>query len=532
MSYLVLARKWRPRNFSQVVGQNHVLQALTNSFTQQKVHHAYLFSGTRGVGKTTLARIIAKCINCETGITATPCEKCSACQQIDQGRFIDLFEIDAASRTRVEETRELLDNVPYKPTQGRYKVYLIDEVHMLSGHSFNALLKTLEEPPAHVIFILATTDPQRLPKTVLSRCLQFHLKPLSVELITGHLAELLTQEKIDFEQTALLHLAKAATGSMRDALSLLDQAIAFGNQQIKTADVLEMLGSAEPEHLFALIEALAENNASQLLSLSDNFAAQNIDLLNLLDELLVLLHDIALQKSIPDYANPSYFDNSKIKQFAEQFSKEDLQLYYQIALHGRKDLPLAPNARVGFSMTLLRLLAFRPATPQAVTQATTQAAPPQITPPAATQKVASKPLATPTPVIKSNTAAGQWDEICIQLKVSGLCQALASHCILLKKDNNQITLLLEESQTVLLNDSVKKELATALSEHFKSEIELTVQTSTEKLASPQAVAQDKQQQQLDKATQSIENDPNVKEILQQFDGKIIPESISSQETSE
>ncbi|MDQ7075662.1 MAG: DNA polymerase III subunit gamma/tau [Gammaproteobacteria bacterium] len=363
MSYQVLARRWRPRNFEQVVGQEHVLRALINALNSQRLHHAYLFSGTRGVGKTTLARILAKSLNCESGVTATPCGVCSACQSIDEGRFVDLIEVDAASRTKVEETRELLENVPYAPTQGRYKVYLIDEVHMFSNHSFNALLKTLEEPPPHVKFLLATTDPQKLPVTVLSRCLQFNLKSLPAELIAPHLQTVLGKEEIEFDELALRQLAKAAQGSMRDALSLLDQAIAFGNGTVRDADVSQMLGSIHPEKLLGLLSALIGNDAEAILAAIAVLAQSVPDYESVLEELLKLIHQLVLAQVVPSALDHVWLDSRPLLALAKQVSAEELQLYYQIGLNGRKDLPLAPSQRLGLEMILLRMLVFRPAAP-------------------------------------------------------------------------------------------------------------------------------------------------------------------------
>lgn len=363
MDYQVLARKWRPKGFADMVGQQHVVQALSNALKQNRLHHAYLFTGTRGVGKTTVARVIAKCLNCETGITHQPCEQCSACTEINSGRFIDLIEVDAASRTKVEDTRELLDNVQYAPTKGRFKVYLIDEVHMLSGHSFNALLKTLEEPPPHVKFLLATTDPQKLPMTVLSRCLQFHLKNLTIEQIAGQLAHILEQEQLTFAAPALQHLARAADGSMRDALSLLDQAIAQGDGVVSLETVRAMLGTIAPTHLYGIIEALIRGDAQGLYQQTQALCEHGVDFAQVLQELLGLLHQMALLQALPNTHSSLFADNETPRELAQQLTAEQLQLYYQIAILGRRDLPLAPTPRSGFEMTLLRMLAFYPEKP-------------------------------------------------------------------------------------------------------------------------------------------------------------------------
>lgn len=359
--YQVLARKYRPRNFNQLVGQTHVSRALTSALERNRLHHAYLFTGTRGVGKTTIARILSKCLNCETGITATPCEVCATCTAINQGRFIDLIEIDAASRTKVEDTRELLDNVPYAPTQGRYKVYLIDEVHMLSTHSFNALLKTLEEPPEHVKFLLATTDPQKLPVTVLSRCLQFTLRPLQQQEIHDHLHNILDQEQIGHDDQALWQLAEAAQGSLRDALSLTDQAIAFGQGQLQGSDVQDMLGLLDKGQIVLLLQSIYENNGQQVSQILQNLANQAVDLKAVLDQLITLLHQLALLQVLPQVPLQGTQEyQNQLRYLAGQIDATDVQLYYQIALQGRQDLKLAVSLQQGFDMCILRMLAFKP----------------------------------------------------------------------------------------------------------------------------------------------------------------------------
>ncbi|HLS98432.1 MAG: DNA polymerase III subunit gamma/tau [Porticoccaceae bacterium] len=366
MSYQVLARKWRPRTFDEMVGQEHVLKALVNGLDNGRLHHAYLFTGTRGVGKTTLARIIAKCLNCERGVSSTPCGECGACRAIAEGRFVDLLEVDAASRTKVEDTREMLDNVQYLPTSGRYKVYLIDEVHMLSTHSFNALLKTLEEPPPHVKFLLATTDPQKLPVTILSRCLQFNLKNLGPERIVGHLKHVLGEEKVPFEEEALWALGRAADGSMRDALSLTDQAIAHGGGQVTQAEVAAMLGTIDRGAVVDICEAVARGDAAQALALVQRLADHAPDYGEALAEMLSFWHRVAIAQTAPDALDQSHGDHHRVLQLAAQLSREDVQLYYQIALLGRRDLPFAADPRSGFEMVLLRLLAFQPQLPDGV----------------------------------------------------------------------------------------------------------------------------------------------------------------------
>lgn len=362
MSYQVLARKWRPRTFEDMVGQEHVLQALIHALDNQRLHHAYLFTGTRGVGKTTIGRLLARCLNCETGVTATPCGTCSSCQEIQEGRFVDLIEIDAASRTGVDDMRELTDNVQYSPTRGRFKVYLIDEVHMLTNQSFNAFLKTLEEPPEHVKFLLATTDPQKLPVTVLSRCLQFNLKRMTPEHIAGHLRHVLTQEGIPFEEPALWLLARAADGSMRDALSLTDQAIAFGNQTLSGSDVSNMLGTIDQSDIENLVNALVEDDGPALLSEINRISDFAPDYSVILADLLSLFHRVTMEQVVPGSVDNALGDAAQVESLARRLSAEDAQLFYQAALMGRKDLAVTPDARMGFEMTLLRMLAFRPGT--------------------------------------------------------------------------------------------------------------------------------------------------------------------------
>jgi len=408
MSYQVLARKWRPRSFREMVGQAHVLKALINALDNQRLHHAYLFTGTRGVGKTTIARIIAKCLNCETGITSTPCGTCSVCREIDEGRFVDLIEIDAASRTKVEDTRELLDNVQYAPSRGRFKVYLIDEVHMLSTHSFNALLKTLEEPPPYVKFILATTDPQKLPATILSRCLQFSLKNMSPERVVEHLSHVLQAENVPFEPDALWLLGRAADGSMRDAMSLTDQAIAFGEGKVLAADVRAMLGSLDHGQVYGVLQALLEGDARALLEAVRNLAEQGPDWSGVLAEMLNVLHRVAIAQALPEAVDNGQGDRDRVLALASALPAEDVQFYYQMGLIGRRDLPLAPDPRGGFEMVLLRMLAFRPADaddapkpvlkPVGISQATADPATPVAAPAVVAPVVAA---VAPVPVVEA-----------------------------------------------------------------------------------------------------------------------------------
>lgn len=405
MSYQVLARKWRPRTFRQLVGQQHVLQALVNALDHDRLHHAYLFTGTRGVGKTTIARILAKCLNCETGVSSEPCGQCSACKEIDEGRFIDLLEVDAASRTKVEDTRELLENVQYAPSRGRYKVYLIDEVHMLSSHSFNALLKTLEEPPPHVKFLLATTDPQKLPVTILSRCLQFHLKNMDPERIVDHLKYVLEQEMVPFEEAALWQLGRAADGSMRDAMSLADQAIAFGGGKVADADVSSMLGTIDQNLVYQVLSALVSSDGQQILQAVEHLSQHAPDYSAALAELLSCLHRVAIAQALPEAVDNSRGDRQQVMQLAQQLAPEDVQLFYQTALLGRRDLPMSPNAREGFEMVLLRMLAFRPQGVHSVpTQALPAATQPEIEAVTSEDPPAKKSEAPPPPMMESSVA--------------------------------------------------------------------------------------------------------------------------------
>jgi len=413
MSYQVLARRWRPRNFSQMVGQQHALKPLINALDHDRLHHAFLFTGTRGVGKTTLARILAKSINCEEGLSSTPCGQCSSCQEIDEGRFIDLIEVDAASRTKVDDTRELLDNVQYVPTRGRYKVYLIDEVHMLSKHSFNALLKTLEEPPPHVKFIFATTDPQKLPATILSRCLQFNLKQLSAEEIQGHLAHILAEEQVPFSEDALWEIAGAANGSMRDALSLLDQAVSYGNGELRNDEVREMLGTIDRTHIVQLLQNLISGDGVAMLDEIEQIGKLGGDYSNALNGINHALQQVAIYQVIPETSHERFGEAEQLRELAGQVDRESIQLYYQIGINGLRDLPLAPDLRTGFEMVMLRMLAFQPqisasqSTPQSVIKSASKS--PAASRPVAEEKreAPSEPIAEPQNRIQEVTAVMQ-----------------------------------------------------------------------------------------------------------------------------
>jgi DNA polymerase-3 subunit gamma/tau len=523
MSYQVLARKWRPRNFTEMVGQENILRMLQNALDHDRLHHAYLFTGTRGVGKTTLARILAKCLNCETKITSTPCGTCDTCLAIDSGKFLDLLEIDAASRTKVEDTRELLDNVHYSPTQGRYKIYLIDEVHMLSGHSFNALLKTLEEPPAYVKFLLATTDPKKLPITILSRCLQFNLKRVPIDKITGHLGYICDQEKIAFEKPAIELLAQAADGSLRDSLSLLDQTIAFCNGPITTTNTQQMLGCIEANFIWELLDALVARDGKQLLTAIAKLAEYAPDFNRVLEDLLGALHKISIAQIIPDTEHAI-----AIKKFAETLSPEDVQLYYQIALIGRRDLPLAPSPESGFEMVMLRMLAFQLNTQSTVTPVQTPAAKPIISAPTKPSPAPAPPAGPAGPAVASAKSASTWPEILPHLNLLGMTYALASHCHLQNLSADRITLILTPSHEAMLNQGLTDRIEAALARYFDREIKLTIKIAKEVTAvTPAKIHQAAQELQQANAVTTIENDEQVKQMLNLFDATLAPGSIKA-----
>jgi len=522
MSYQVLARKWRPHTFEELVGQEHVLRALQNALEQNRLHHAYLFTGTRGVGKTTIARILAKCLNCETGITATPCGKCSACQEIDAGTFIDLIEVDAASRTKVEDTRELLDNVQYSPTRGRFKIYLIDEVHMLSGHSFNALLKTLEEPPEHVKFLLATTDPQKLPVTILSRCLQFNLKHLSTDKIDQYLQTVLQAEKIPFEKPAIHQIARAANGSIRDSLSLLDQAIAYTQHNLQTAEVTQMLGTVEQTFINALLKALATSDGKQLLEIAAQLAEYDADFGHVLDELCSALHQIAIHQIVPDAPIREFDQQTMIQELSPQIGKEDIQLYYQIALLGRRDLAHAHEPRDSFEMTLLRMLAFQPISETSLAKET---APIKQTPKTApiTQATQNKTASTHEHAVQTK----DWATLLANLQLTGMVYALASHCSLSAIQENQIELILSPNHAALLNNKLQARLNEALNQYFGKKMKLSIQAGQAKAETPADKKQREATEQHQEAIASIENDPHVQELINKLGVNIDPALISA-----
>ncbi|MEJ2509766.1 MAG: DNA polymerase III subunit gamma/tau [Gammaproteobacteria bacterium] len=579
MSYQVLARKWRPRSFAEMVGQEHVLRALINALDHDRLHHAFLFAGTRGVGKTTIARILAKSLNCEKGVSSTPCGECSACREIDEGRFVDLIEVDAASRTKVEDTRELLDNVQYAPTRGRYKVYLIDEVHMLSNHSFNALLKTLEEPPPHIKFLLATTDPQKLPVTILSRCLQFNLRRLPAELIREHLSRILEQEGVPAEPAALSQVARAADGSMRDALSLLDQAIAYGAGQITGEEVQAMLGTIEQGHVQAILQALARGDAGAVLDTLNELSAQAPDYAGVLAEIVLVLHRVALLQVAPDAYDEAMGDRDALSALAEALSPEDVQLFYQIGLIGRRDLPLAPDPRSGLEMVLLRMLAFRPAgeagasaplsSPQSTPAAGRvgagaaaggRAAPTRRTSSAAPARGGAKPAAAssssapasrprdasneartaqgpapaaPTATSRADTqtpSAGggpveDWAGVVAQLKLSGVVRQLAVHAAPLGRAGNVLEMALDPACAQLLTKEREAKLQEALSAHFGEAITLHIKVQAPPSETPAAREDRQRGERQAEAERQIQDDANVQAIVEKFDARIKPDSI-------
>jgi len=532
MSYQVLARKWRPRKFAEMVGQEHVLRALINALDHDRLHHAYLFTGTRGVGKTTVARIFAKSLNCESGVSAEPCGQCSTCVEIDEGRFVDLIEVDAASRTKVEDTRELLDNVQYAPTRGRYKVYLIDEVHMLSAHSFNALLKTLEEPPPHVKFLLATTDPQKLPATVLSRCLQFNLKRLALPLIAGHLEHLLQQEGVDTEAAALRLLARAADGSMRDALSLLDQAIAFGAGAVRESEVRAMLGSIDRGHVVELLRALADGDGAALLAAVDRMSEQAPDYESVLAELLSYLQQIAVAQAVPAALDENLDEREAVLELARQVPAEDVQLYYQIGLLGRRDLQLAPDPRGGLEMTLLRMLAFRPASAQQEPQSTRATPAPvrKAPPPAVAEREVSAsaaPAVAPAPDAEPGAAAAgdDWRSLVESLQLKGVLRELAMNCAVRQKEGDHWMLVLDTAHQQLLSKQRQQRLEKSLSECLQRSIRLDIEVQGGADNTPaQQQRQEAETRQIE-AVHAIESDPNVKAIQKAFDATVHLETV-------
>jgi DNA polymerase-3 subunit gamma/tau len=522
MSYQVLARKWRPHTFSEMVGQGHVLRALINALDNNRVHHAFLFTGTRGVGKTSIARILAKSLNCETGVSSAPCGTCSACREVDEGRFVDLIELDAATNTGIESMREVLDNAQYAPTRGRYKVYLIDEVHMLSKSAFNSMLKTLEEPPPHVKFLLATTDPQKIPVTVLSRCLQFNLKRLPQDLIAQQLDHILLAENIEREAPAVLAIARAADGSMRDALSLLDQAIAYGGGALKAADVHAMLGNIEQDHVLKLIEDLAKNDAQALLERIHALAEQVVDFSTLLAELISTLHRIALAQTLPESVDDSLGDSAAVTALARMISPEDVQLFYQIGLMGRRDLPLSPDPRSGFEMVLLRMLAFRPAADAVIKTAVPPAAKLSVKG-ADENKTSAKQTGSAEP--GDPVASGDWAECVAALKLTGLARELAVNCVFKGRDGDSVHLLLDAAHNNLRSKSVEERIQQSLQQYYAAPVKLIISTGVSEQETPAGKQSRQQNERQLAAQQVILNDNTIKVLRDTFNASINPEAI-------
>ena len=587
MSYQVLARKWRPRIFAEMAGQQHVLQALINALDNDRLHHAYLFTGTRGVGKTTIARILSKCLNCEAGVSSVPCGECSACNEINEGRFVDLIEVDAASRTGVDDMRDLLDNVQYTPARGRYKIYLIDEVHMLSKNSFAALLKTLEEPPPHVKFLFATTDPQKLPITVLSRCLQFNLKNLSPERITEHLQFVLGEEKVPFEEAGLWSLARAADGSMRDALSLTDQAIGHGGGQVNEADVSSMLGTIERSYVIDICKALASGSGSEILAAIARMAEQAPDYDMALADVLSVWHQVAIVQTVPEALDKGLANYSEVLALSAQVSREDVQLFYQICLLGRKDLQLSADAKSGFEMVMLRALAFRPQNsprgpalntsgqaaaatpvpaPVAPEASKATSVPPEVEPsvkkseaqvaedmpPWEPQVEAQKPLVSEEPSAFPNSAfpnkeasassnkelsvdaatiplqdfsPENWIELRKQLSIVASLGEIASHCLYLGRSGTALRFLIDSGHNSLYDDPHQEQFSEALSDYFKTPVTVEISLGVAEHETPRAANLREKSERLAEAVETLNNDPAVVKFKQLFDGGVDERSV-------
>ncbi len=582
MSYQVLARKWRPRQFGEMAGQEHVLRALINALDHDRLHHAYLFTGTRGVGKTSVARILAKCLNCENGVSSTPCGECGACREITDGRFIDLIEVDAASRTKVEDTRELLENVQYAPTAGRFKVYLIDEVHMLSTHSFNALLKTLEEPPPHVKFLFATTDPRKLPVTILSRCLQFNLKNLSAETIVKQLRFILGEEKIPAEEAALWSIARSADGSMRDALSLTDQAISHGGGKITDLEVSAMLGTIDHTTVIEMCQAVARGDGAQTLALVDRFAELAPDYNAALAALLSIWHRVAIAHTVPEALDVNDRDHGAILALAQTLSADDVQLFYQICLLGRRDLAMAADPRSGFEMVLLRLLAFQPvvtdrsdqptashtdtreapspakksepagtpeltvtandgvgrvasaaAHPGPVTHATIGGAPAEQAPTPAQQLSRTSGAGLPdSSVALEALTPGRWIEVCDGLNIGGVLQNVAANMALLDRRDAHLHLRLDDGNGALYEPTHQQRLARALSTYFGQPVTIEVTVGSVSGETPQAYHQRRAAERHAAAVQTLNEDPVVEELMTRFAGKLLEDTVVPRDENE
>ncbi|MEC9341480.1 MAG: DNA polymerase III subunit gamma/tau [Pseudomonadota bacterium] len=543
MSYLVLARKWRPRTFAELVGQDHVRRALVNALKRDQLHHAYLFSGTRGVGKTTVARIFAKALNCEQGVSAEPCGECGSCTAIDAGRFFDLIEVDAASRTGVEDTRELLENVQYAPSQGRYKVYLIDEVHMFSNSSFNALLKTLEEPPPHVKFLFATTDAQKLPVTVVSRCLRFNLHRLTHDLLVEQMRKICAAEGLEAPDGALREIAVAAEGSMRDALSLLDQAIAFLGGALDQAGVREMLGTLSPQHAGALVQAVHQGDGSGVLAQVGEMAPQVADFGVILNDLINLLHQVAIRQLVPDAELPAGSDLSLVDSLAAQLEREEVQLYYQIAVAGRRDLPHLPDPRTAVEMTLLRMLAFRPAesggsvdakgghgTAEAGGEA--ESAGHTAAQPGDTGSLRAAPAAV-VPEQSSGQTGADWEHVVQGLPLAGMTRELAANTRLVERAPGRAILHLATAHQALLNDHTRQELSLALADAWGESVRLQFDIVSSGVEETPAV---RRQAALDEtlraAGRSLAEEPVVKQLRKVLGGELDTSQVRLLESAE
>jgi DNA polymerase-3 subunit gamma/tau len=581
MGYQVLARKWRPSTFQEMVGQQHVLRALVNALDHDRLHHAYLFTGTRGVGKTTVARILAKCLNCDGGVTATPCGDCASCREIAEGRSVDLIEVDAASRTKVEDTRELLDNVQYAPTRSRFKIYLIDEVHMLSNHSFNALLKTLEEPPPHAKFLLATTDPQKLPATILSRCLQFNLKNMVPEQIVEHLALILSEEAVAFDDGALQLLARGAEGSMRDALSLTDQAIAFGSGKLIEADVRDMLGTVDRGRVLNVVEAVVSGNATKLLEGVASIAEHAPDYGATLDELIGIFHQLTTLQLVPDSLDGVWSEAERMRDLAEQMSLEDTQLCYQFAINGRRDLPIAPDPRAALEMTLFRMMAFRPAPIDAAGQegliselgTAAKQAPSNGAPPGKKSRPPEEPVASPQietepvdqvdsmlvasadsrdtpsvvePLIESERnpkievsapamAGGQgeedlptcenWPEFFESLGLVGVTQNIALHCELVSVVGRKLSFVLDENNASLFRERQVAALELAFHQVLEQSVEIDVVTGKVGPKTPHELRMRRLEKRQRAAEEALQQDQLLAQFLGEYDATVVEGSI-------
>ena len=545
MSYQVLARKYRPRSFDTLVGQAHVVQALKNELDKKRLHHAYLFTGTRGVGKTTLARILAKALNCKKGISSTPCGTCSACTEIDQGRYVDLIEVDAASNTQVDNMRDLLDNAQYAPTQGQFKIYIIDEVHMLSKSAFNAMLKTLEEPPEHVKFILATTDPQKVPVTVLSRCLQFNLKQMPSASISEYMEKILNEEAINYEINAIYLIAKSANGSMRDALSILDQGIAYCGGTIEEATIKKMLGAIDQSYLFNLVHAVIDQDGHKAIEIAKKMDERNLSFDAALNDLANLIQTISVTQAIPDSLEASYLDRDQVIALTKKISAEQLQLFYQITILGRRDLYLAPDEYAGFTMTILRMLSFTPQDSLIAKNST----PAKTEPVNSTNKietiVKSNDVSSEASEIKKKIEVdhqvdesilkeipafnGNWRELVDQLKL-GLVKALAQQSELVSFKNNEIILSIADEHKHLLNETYQKKLELSLSDHFSQRIKLVI---LQKGANNSPLKQKQEERSIimKDTENSILQDQFVKSLLTEFNAEIIPSSIKPNQTT-